>query len=183
MHFRFDFEKTLQASGLLLNLDGGRMGRIRLLKLLYIADRELLAESGRTLTGDSAVAMKHGPVLGRVHDLIKDIAGTNAEWSDHLGSVGYQVILKKDPGRKNLTRREIDKLMEVTDRYRSYGEFDLSEYTHGFEEWSKHYQPDTSTTIDWEEILKAQGKTDLIEIVERDEEDRRELEQLFGRDR
>ena len=42
MTFRFDFEKTLQAAGVLLNLDGSRMDRIRLLKLLYIADRELL---------------------------------------------------------------------------------------------------------------------------------------------
>jgi hypothetical protein len=115
--------------------------------------------------------------------LIKDISGTNVEWSDYLGSSGYHVVLKKDPGRKNLTRREVEKLMELTERYRSYGEFDLSEYTHGFEEWSSHFQPETSTPIDWKEILKAQGKADLIEIVERDEEDRRELEKLFGRDR
>ena len=60
MTFRFSFEKSLQAAGVLLGLDGGRMERIRLLKLLYIADRELLAESGRTITGDRAVALITG---------------------------------------------------------------------------------------------------------------------------
>ena len=73
MTFRFDFLKTLQASGVLLQLDANRMAYIRLLKLLYIADRELLAETGRTLTGDEAVAMKNGPVLSRVYDLIKGV--------------------------------------------------------------------------------------------------------------
>ena len=81
MTFRFHFEKTLQASAVLLGLDGGRMDRIRLLKLLYIVDRELLAEIGRPLTGDMAIAMKHGPVLSQVYDLIKGIAGRTSEWS------------------------------------------------------------------------------------------------------
>ena len=71
MTFRFSFEKRLQAAGVLLGLDGDRMERIRLLKLLYIADRELLAETGRTITGDRVVAMDHGPVLSQVYDLIK----------------------------------------------------------------------------------------------------------------
>ena len=53
--FRFDFDKALQAAGVLLSLDGDRMERIRLLKLLYIADRELLVE---TLTG---VTSRLGP--------------------------------------------------------------------------------------------------------------------------
>jgi uncharacterized phage-associated protein len=71
MTFRFDFEKTLQAAGILLSLDGLRMDRIRLLKLLYIVDRELLVQAGRPLTGDVAVAMNYGPVLSRVYDLIR----------------------------------------------------------------------------------------------------------------
>jgi uncharacterized phage-associated protein len=51
MHFHFDFDKALQAAGVLLDADDNRMEAMRLLKLLYITDRELLAETGRTLTG------------------------------------------------------------------------------------------------------------------------------------
>jgi hypothetical protein len=65
MTFRFKFERSLQAAGVLLGLDGNRMQRIRLLKPLYIADRELLSETGRTITGDRGVDMDHGPVLAR----------------------------------------------------------------------------------------------------------------------
>lgn len=49
--FSFNFEKALQAAGVVLGEHHGRMKSIRLLKILYIADRELLAETGRTLTG------------------------------------------------------------------------------------------------------------------------------------
>ncbi len=71
MNFRFNFEKTLQAAGVLLHLEEKRMSRLRLLKFLDIADRELLAEAAHPITGDVGCAMKYGPVLSRVYDLIK----------------------------------------------------------------------------------------------------------------
>ncbi len=86
MTFRFNFEKTLQAAGVLLSLDDNRMDRIRLLKLLYIADRELLAEVGRPMTGDIPVAMKYGPVPSRVYDLIKGLAGRTEDWFRYIES-------------------------------------------------------------------------------------------------
>ena len=66
MHFRFHFERALQASAYLLRLDRKKMSYLRLLKLLYIADREWLAETGESITGDRAYAMKQGPVLSTI---------------------------------------------------------------------------------------------------------------------
>ena len=119
MNFRFKSLKTTQAAAVLLALDGDSMDRMRLLKLLYIADRELLAESGRTLTGDRAVAMKNGPVLSRIYDLIKGIAVSPEDWGRYLRSEGYKVMLLGDPGHGELTKREIEKLHDLTERYRS----------------------------------------------------------------
>jgi hypothetical protein len=59
MHLRFNFKRTLQASAYLLRLDGKRMPYMRLLKLLYIADREWLAEMGESITGDRAYAIRN----------------------------------------------------------------------------------------------------------------------------
>ncbi len=116
MNFRFDFHRTLQASAVLLGLDANRMAYVRLLKLLYIADREWLAEAGRTITGDEAVAMKNGPVLSRVHDLIKGVAPRTDDWNDYIHKVDYSVELRKDPGRGKLSKGEIEKLTEVAER-------------------------------------------------------------------
>jgi len=180
MTFRFDFDKTLQGAGVLLRLDANRMAYIRLLKLLYIADRELLAETARTITGDEAVALKNGPVLSRVYDLIKGVGPKTAEWSDYIHTVHYSVELKKDPGRGKLSKGEIEKLAEVTERFRMMDDWELSEYTHEFPEWKKHHEPGTSTPIPWQEMLEAQGKAGLSRIVERNEAARQYLDSLFG---
>jgi uncharacterized phage-associated protein len=70
MELRFDFEKSLQAAAYLLHLEEGRMPYLRLLKLMYIAERELLAQTASPLTGDSYRALEDGPVLNRVFNLI-----------------------------------------------------------------------------------------------------------------
>lgn len=180
MIFRFDLHKTLQASGVLLSLDANRMAYVRLMKLLYIADREWLAEAGRTITGDEAVAMKNGPVLSHVYDLIKGVAHRTDDWGDFIRKADYSVELKKDPGRGKLSKGEIERLTEVADRYRAMDDWELSEHTHEFPEWRNHYQADASTPIPWQEMLNAQGKSELIEIAERDEAARQYLDSLFG---
>jgi uncharacterized phage-associated protein len=181
MTFRFDFDKTVQGAGVLLRLDANRMAYIRLLKLLYIADRELLAETGRTITGDEAVALKNGPVLSRVYDLIKGVGPNSLEWNDHIHTMHYSVELKRDPGWGKLSKAEIEKLTEVTERYRTMDDWELSEHTHEFPEWKKHHEPGASIPIPWREMLEAQGKAELSEIVERNEATRQYLDNLFGR--
>jgi uncharacterized phage-associated protein len=180
MVFRFNFEKTLQAAAFLLGLDGRRMERIRLLKLLYIADRELLAQSGRPLTGDRAVALRHGPVLRQVYDLIQGEAFKAGDWDRYIHTDNHAIELRCDPGRGELSRREIEKLKEVSDRYRDRDEWAIVEETHPFPEWCMHHVEGTSNPIPWEAILVAQGKADLIEIVERNEADRLYYDQVLG---
>src|SRR5436190_21060219 len=69
--FRVDVPKTVQAICLLLKaMKTDRLEYISILKILYIADRESLAERGAPITGDVPVAMKNGPVLSAVYALI-----------------------------------------------------------------------------------------------------------------
>lgn len=180
MHFRFDFAKTLQAAAVLLDTDNGQMGYMRLLKLLYIADRELLAETGRPLTGDRVLAMKQGPVLSRVFDLIKGQTAQADEWSDYLHTEAYKVLLKKKPGRGKLSKREVQKLHTLSERYRQLEDFDLSELTHQFAEWQEHFQEGAAPPIPWEAVLRAQNKAEMIPIAEREAATREVMDRYFG---
>lgn len=70
--FAFKFDKALQAAAYLLRRETCReMNYMRLLKVLYLADRESIRESGAPITGDKIAAMERGPVLSGVFDLIK----------------------------------------------------------------------------------------------------------------
>src|SRR6516165_6657778 len=163
MHLRFHFERTLQASAHLLRLDGKRMGYLRLLKLLYIADREWLAETGEPITGDRACAMKYGPVLSSVYDLIKGNGSKAGVWDDHIHTDGYAVELVADPGRGELSKGIVEKLTEVTERYRDIDDWELSERTHEFPEWIEHYHGDAAP-IPWESIVRAQDRPEMVAV-------------------
>ena len=64
LDFTFNLTKAAQATALLLHgRPARRMSYLRVLKLLYLADREMLTQKLRTITGDQPIAMKKGPVL------------------------------------------------------------------------------------------------------------------------
>ncbi len=180
MQFQFNFEKTVQAAAVLLSLDGDRMESIRLLKLLYIADQEILAENGAPITGDKAVALEHGPMLGQVYQLIKGQTSRAGEWADTLRTVNHNVELRKPVDRGKLNRAEVEKLQEVTDRHRNDTAWEICDQTHDFPEWKDNYVSNASTPIPWEQALEAQGRASLIPTVERQEELRQVLDNLFG---
>jgi uncharacterized phage-associated protein len=180
MTFRFNPLKTTQAAAVLLALDGNSMDRMRLLKLLYITDRELLAESGRTLTGDQALAMRNGPVLIRISDLIKGVEVSPEDWGRYLRSEGYKVALAEDPGRGELTKRELEKLHDVTERYRSVPTPTLSARTHRFPEWTKNYQIGASTPIPWRDVLAATCNASKAEAIEKRLEEQSLIDSIFG---
>ena len=181
LKFKFDFEKTLQASAVLLRSHGKQMSVLRLLKLLYIADRELLATSGNTMTGDRAVAMDHGPVLTQVYDLIKQQAKRAGEWDGVIHKVGYTLHLVGDPGTGHLSKGDAAKLQEVTDRYLAVDDWTLADkVTHEFPEWVGNYPEGTSQRIPWEDVLKAHGKEAWIADIENDLAAQRSFDALFG---
>lgn len=66
MRLRFNDRKATQAAALLLQLRGGKMSYMKLIKLLYLADREALLQWGRPITTDRYVSMNRDPVLSRI---------------------------------------------------------------------------------------------------------------------
>lgn len=63
MRTRYREEKATEAAARLLKLRGGAMSHMKLIKLLYLLDREAYVRWGRPVTYDTYVSMPHGPVL------------------------------------------------------------------------------------------------------------------------
>ena len=109
MRLRFNERKATQAAARLLKLRGAQMSYMKLIKLLYLADRTALLRWGRPITTDSYVSVERGPVLSRVLDLATDeeVPGQHSVWAEHITEPEhYSVRLRKDPGADELSAAE-----------------------------------------------------------------------------
>lgn len=172
MSFPYNAEKALQAINVVLQQEAEQNGTasmdyLRLLKLLYIADRESLKETGSPIIGDEIYAMDHGPVLTEVYEAMHDRSRFPI-WKHFIEREGDRVKLSKDPGGAKLNQYDVEKLKGVTKRFSSTGTWKLVEHTHTFPEWQQHFKKGTSTPIPLGSILKALGfAEEHIEKIER----------------
>jgi len=181
MYFSFGTRKIVEAVAVLLQANPNRrMGVLRLLKLLYIADRESLREVGRPIVGTKLAAMDLGPVHSDVYDLTKSSQHGDETWDSFISKSGRDVVLMGDPGVHTLSRYEIDKLNETAEMYRNTPDGKLSTITHQFPEWVKNHREHTSRPIPMRDILEAVGRANEEKDILRDARRVRTFNKLFG---
>ncbi len=184
MYFRYKTKKVIQAAAVLLRLaQGRRMSYLRLLKLLYIADRESLAQALRPIIGTRPVAMKNGPLHSEVLDLVNGQHPDEPLWSSHIRKDGYHVELTTDPGVSELSRFEIDLLVKTYELFAPIDDWQLVEKTHDFHEWDKNY-PDksanTSQTIPFDDLIDAVGLAAEKESILEEASEGAAIDRLFA---
>jgi uncharacterized phage-associated protein len=178
--FPLDRGKTLQAMALLLGQSStGRIKYLKLLKLLYIADRETLRDKGHPITGGQMSAMPHGPVNSFACDFVRG-QGPVPAWNRYIALSGYYAVLVESPGVGSLSKYEIGKLKEVFTRYKHMTEFQLRDLTHGFAEWIKNNPGNSSRPISLKDILEGVGRGDAVEGVQEEADAACALLQTIG---
>jgi len=170
MKFNYEPLKTVQAVALFLKLNRQPMAYMKLIKLLYIADRTALDRMDDTITGDNYVSMDHGPVLSKVYDLINHgpVYDKDNPWFKYiLSHREYCVGLCEDPGNDELCEEEEEIIKEV---YKTFGHINvwkLSNLTNSRPEWQDPHG--SAIPIRIEDILRELGKNeDDIKAVQRD---------------
>ncbi len=185
MFAQFQLQKTMQAVGVLLKTTPStRMSRLRLLKLLYITERDLIRETGRSITGDRAVAMDHGPVLTSTYNLINGQHADTKTWDQVFRRDGrHDVALVADPGNGELSRFEIARLEANAAKFNDMDDWALSEYTHGFAEWKAHQPPPNSRLpIPVDDVLKAVGQLARKDDLRHEAQSLAAVDRLFTAD-
>jgi uncharacterized phage-associated protein len=158
-----NIEKLVQATGYLLKkYDKRRLNYTKLIKELYLADRESIDSSNSSITGDTYVSMKHGPVLSNLYDLIRGKnRNTEAQkyWDSRFSTDGDELLANFDqyPEGK-LSRAEESILDRIDGQFHQMRYGKLIDYVHAnCPEW--HDPGSASTAINLGDILKALGRT------------------------
>jgi uncharacterized phage-associated protein len=157
----FDEIKAAQAAAFLLFKAGGKLPLIKLVKLLYLAERLSLQRYGEPLTGDRLVAMPHGPVLSMTYDHLNGaLPSRDGGWESWIADrAGHEVGLR-DPGKLRspeldllrLSDSDLEVLGEVWAQFGDWDRWKLVAYTHSEScpEWS---DPDGSSNPIGYELL------------------------------
>jgi uncharacterized phage-associated protein len=169
LEFPFDLEKAIQAIGVLHSVENDdKVPYYRLLKLLYISDREYLKETGRPIVGGREVAVNRGPLSSPVYDLIKGEHSQANRFAEFFSKQNRLLVMHHQPSRDELSKREIRKLTEISEKYREAEDDDIGQLTHDFPEYAENFVRDTSTAIPLSAKLRALGMADMQKAIEAD---------------
>lgn len=170
MALTFREQPATQAAARLLQKSGGELPYMKLLKLLYLADRKALLELGRPITFDRYVSMKHGPVLSQTYDLIvaEEAPGERSYWREHIaGPRDYTVRLNGEAPRGALSRAQEQVLDDVFAEFGAMDRWELVDFTHGLPEWQDPHG--SSIPLPLRDVLRAGGvDEEQAEAIERD---------------
>ncbi|MFM8333249.1 MAG: Panacea domain-containing protein [Candidatus Methylumidiphilus sp.] len=133
----FSEQRVAQMAAYLLHKAGGRMEYIKVLKLLYLADRTAMGRWGESISGDHFVSMPHGPVLSQTYDLIKFGSGSPSamNWDYWIKDEDkYEISLRQTPCDRELldelSDAELEILDGVFDKFGAMSWREIVNYTH-----------------------------------------------------
>lgn len=158
IRFVYDREKAGELAAHLVQQSGGSIPMLKLLKLMYLADRTSLIETGFSVTGDAMVAMGKGPVLSATYDRLKPQSAVDLPYVSN--ATGTVRVTEPPPAAGQLSDYEIELSRRVWAKFGHMTGEQLIAYLHReAHEW-KPPAEGSSEPIDPADILREAGKGD-----------------------
>jgi hypothetical protein len=158
-------EKLVQVTGYLLKkYDNKRLNYTKLIKELYLADKDSLRATNQTITGDAYVSMKNGPVLSGLYDLIKGKykdPSVQMFWDSRFSTDGRDLVAVVDriPEGK-LSRFEKQALDAIDGKFHSKNYGQMIAYVHDPDVCPEWQDPGLSSMpIKMQDLLAGIGRT------------------------
>lgn len=152
---RFDEKKATQVAGLFLTLrrQRGRMSYMKLIKLMYLADREALMRWGWSMTNDAYVSMEHGQVLSATYNLMKEKAPRRSYWKRFISepTTRKEIKMIRDPETGELSRADRELIQEIFDKYGHLDRWALAKITHDLPEYRETKR--RSLSVEYADVL------------------------------
>ncbi len=172
---QFNYKKATQALNLFAIKEGGSIETLKAVKLIWLADRLHLRRYGRMITNDEYFAMKLGPVASSTYNLIKRESEFLPEDSFKYSA---EYIIPTDTYHRNFnsanpvelkvfSKTDIKVLEEVFEKFSNMTKWQLSDYSHLFDEWMRfknelEVSPDGRFTINPDDFFNETSFGDHV---------------------
>lgn len=159
----FNELKAAQIAAWFIAQEGGSMPHLKLMKLMYLAERASLQAHGRLLTGDRFVSMPHGPALSTTLNHINDEIGSKAGgWDSWISDkANYMVALLRDVSRDVLDELSDAEMHVLEKTWKQFGwmtKYQIRDWTHDKKNIPEWDDPDgSSLPIEYAKVMEALG--------------------------
>lgn len=159
----------------------GIIEKLKLIKLVYLAERAFLAEIHRPMLFDELFSLPHGPICsstlngidGEIHEQI---------WDDFIQRNGNAIVALKKFTRDDfdeISDAELDILEQVWDEFGQMTASQLRNYSH--DHCSEYTETTGRIPISYREVLEALGVSDTeAELLEREISELRREESILN---
>lgn len=140
----------------------------KIFKVIYFADKEHLSDWGRTISGDSYIAMNAGPVPTRIYDMLKIVRGdslysTNKElfafYSQYFEvNGGYFLEPQKEADMSLLSKSDVECLDKSIAENNDLNFSQICEKSHDFA-WNNTPR---DSMMDFSDILREEGNEEAF---------------------
>ena len=180
IHFNFDFKKAAQSLNYLAKKFGGKINKMKAIKLIYFADRYHLRKYGRPVTNDEYVAMGYGPVGSKTKDIAEQTSFLDSIESEYnkqyIEKQGiYDIRSVHDVDMNVFSDSDIEALEFAIKYFGHLGQFQLAEVSHAYPEWKRFEKKLESGmgsvfNMDYEDFFKdaVPGNEQLIPLEGKD---------------
>lgn len=135
---QFNLDKSLQAV-LYVAYRLQRKDFHKIFKVLYFSDRNHLSKYGRSITGDTYIAMTDGPVPSNIYDIFKSMrgdgyfAGKATDFNESFKVVDWNFIEpKRDADMARLSESDIEELNKSLKEYGALTWDEVREKSHDY---------------------------------------------------
>lgn len=142
----------------------------KIFKILYFADRNHLSNYGRTITGDTYIAMEDGPVPSKIYDMFKIVRGDGLyaaekaqEFTPYFGvKDGSLLVPKQEANLYYLSESDIKMLDGALEKYGNLSWSEVRELSHDYA-WNNTVR---NQVIDLQDIMRESGdEEEFIDFV------------------
>jgi uncharacterized phage-associated protein len=172
----YNARKAAQVAAYFAKAQGGKINVLKLVKLIYLADRLALETFESPILADKFVSMDHGPVNSITLNYVNGLSDDRDEWAEFVSDreghfVGLADSELKVHDLDELSGAEIKILALVWDRHGRLNQFEVRDFTHkNCPEWED--PKGSSEPIPLERIFKFLGKRDSAELAAKVEAER-----------